>query len=846
MSKAKQPECQEGDTIKGQQFAIELVHQLVVPTFVLDAECRVIVWNRACEQLTGMPAADVIGTREHWRAFYSKPRPCLADLVAQERMDEIDRFYVAHESLPDTMRDAQAENWCVMPLLGTERYLALDAAPIRDAAGRLIAVVETLRDMTDRKLAERRLRLIASVFEHSQEGIVITDPAARILDVNGAFTRVTGYSREEVLGQTPALLKSDLQDATFYQDMWQRLNETGQWQGEVWNRKKSGELYPEILHINAVSKGNEITHYIGMFLDITDLKNTQQRLENLANYDSLTGLPNRVLLADRLHQALANAKRHNQLVAICFLDLDDFKLVNDQYGHETGDHFLIEIAQRLLGTIRVNDTVARLGGDEFVLLITDLEHPDELNAILGRICDSIARPFQLGDIALGVSVSIGVTLYPLDDSDPDTLLRHADQSMYQAKQSGRNRYHVFDLQAANAILVRHRELERIRQALQHGEFRLYYQPKVNMRTGEVVGMEALIRWQHPEHGIVPPLEFLPLIENSPLIVEIGEWVLHEALEQMDQWAAAGRPVAVSVNISAHHFQHIDFVARLRAILNEHPDVSPHLLELEILESAALSDIRMMRGVIAACQLMGVTFALDDFGTGYSSLSYLKQLPAETLKIDQSFVRDMLDDQEDLAIIEGVIGLANVFKKHVIAEGVETPEHGLLLMRFGCDYAQGYGISRPMPGNQVPDWIKRFKPDSKWDTWANDQQGHRLDTPLILAQYDHIKWVRRIVEAVEEPGADLTIENLGNPEGCRFGVWYHNEGRARYGHLPEHAEVGATHCSIHRIGAEVIDLRARGDLEAARVKCEELLALKATMLNQLDRLQRSAAAGADAL
>lgn len=824
----------------GQIFAAELLEQLVVPTFVLDASGQVIVWNRACESLTGMSAGRVMGSRDHWQAFYPECRPCLADLVLYDRLDEIDHFYAEYDQLLRAERDIHAENWCVMPLLGTERYLAIDAGPVRDASGRIIAVVETLRDRTSHKLAEQRLRQMASVFEHSQEGIVITDPATRILDVNASFVRVTGYSREEVLGRTPALLNSGLQDVAFYRALWRDLNETGRWHGEIWNRKKSGELYPEILHINAMQDpSGRVTHYIGMFIDITDLKNSQRRLENLAHYDALTGLPNRLLFGDRLRQALDDAQRHERLVAVCFLDLDNFKLINDHHGHATGDRLLIDIGRRLLDMLRSNDTVARLGGDEFAILLSDLRNQEELDNVLVRLLDGVSHPVRIDDLQIAITFSVGVTIYPLDDHDPDTLLRHADQAMYQAKQMGRNRYQLFDPAAASAVQMRHRELERLRQALQHGEFRLYYQPKVDMRLGRVVGMEALIRWQHPERGLMPPLQFLPLIEELPLIVEVGEWVLHEALGQIRQWCAAGRPLTISVNIAAHHFQQRDFVPRLQTILAEHPEVMPRLLELEILESAALEDIQSVRGIMAACQAMGVRFALDDFGTGYSSLSYLKQLPAETLKIDQSFVRNMLEDSEDLAIIEGVIGLAKVFRKEVIAEGVETPEQGLLLMRFGCDHAQGYGIGPPMPAEQIPAWMDGFATHWQWNLWA-DRHLNVLDIPLLLIQYDHIKWIRHIVHAVETGERLPPADSLADSACCRFDTWYGGEGRTQYGRLPAYAELGDLHHAIRRLGRGIIERHGKGETEGLRADCDALFDLKKRLLHQLTLLQQGRA------
>ncbi|WP_338115872.1 putative bifunctional diguanylate cyclase/phosphodiesterase [Thiocystis violacea] len=822
------------------------MRQLVVPTFVIDGEARVIVWNRACEQLTGMPAADVIGTRDHWRAFYRKPRPCLADLVLQGRQADIRQYYSACPDGADTSAhaEAHAENWCVMPLCGAELYLSVDAGPIKDAEGRTIAVVETLRDMTDRHRAEQKLRFIASVFENSQEGILITAPDARILDVNAAFTRTTGYGREEVLGRTPALLKSGIQEADFYRRMWRDLKDKGHWQGEVWNRRKSGEIYPELLQINAVlGESGQLSHYIGMFLDISDLKSTQQQLLRLASYDALTHLPNRRLLARRLHRAMDKAARCERLVAICSIDLDDFKGINDRFGQEHGDRLLLEIARRLLGVLRPEDTAARLGGDEFVLLVTDLGSADELEEILRRVFEEISAPYQIEDVAVTISASIGVTLYPIDDSDPDTLLRHADYSMYEAKQLGRNRYQLFDMEAARALRARHLQLERLRKALRDREFCLYYQPKVNMRTGRVMGMEALLRWRQANGVLVGPMEFLPLAEQSSLIVDIGEWVLREALGQARQWVLDGLDLTVSVNIAARHFQHGAFLPRLRAILSEHADLAPHHLELEILESAALEDIAMMRGIIGACQSIGVGFALDDFGTGYSSLSYLKQLPVETLKIDRSFVRDMLDDQDDLAITKGVIGLASVFRRQVIAEGVETPEQGLLLMDLGCDRAQGFGIGRPMPPEQVPGWIEGFEPDWKWTLWAGGCW-RSSDMPLLLAQYDCRHWLERLVDRLDgcdgERREKFPVDGGGESSDGRFSTWLAGEGDIRHGHLLEFKEVARLHDRIRRLGSAMIRLRDAGKPGAARAMRDKLIGLKTGALTAIEQLQRRVA------
>lgn len=559
-----------------------------------------------------------------------------------------------------------------------------------------------------------RLRLAANVFEHAHEGICVTDAQERIVDVNPTLIQMTGYSREELLGQTPRMLRSGQHKREFFAAMWAAIGQHGYWRGQVWNRRKNGEAYPELLTISAVPDSNgKPAHYVGVFTDITHIKRYEERLEHIAHYDALTDIPNRVLLADRMQQAIAQTRRAGHLMAVCYLDLDGFKPVNDVHGHAVGDSVLVEMAARLKAVLRGGDTVARLGGDEFALLLVGLEHIDECEQALERLLAAIARPVMVGGQAAVISASIGVTLFPHDQSSPDTLLRHADQAMYEAKQAGRNRYHIFDAENDRRAQARHEKLSRIGQAISARELVLHYQPKVDMRAGRVVGAEALVRWQHPERGLLAPVEFLPLIEGHELIVRLGEWVIDAALEQMASWRAHGLDLAVSVNIAARHLQQPDFVRRLKEILARHPHVPVERLELEVLETAALEDMERASQVIEECRAFGVHFALDDFGTGYSSLTYFKRLPVSVLKIDQSFVRDMLTDQEDRAIVEGVIGLTRVFQRIVIAEGVETVAHGVALIRMGCALGQGYGIARPMGAADLPAWVRAWRPDPAW-------------------------------------------------------------------------------------------------------------------------------------
>ena len=465
--------------------------------------------------------------------------------------------------------------------------------------------------------------------------------------------------------------------------------------------------------------------FIMICRDITERKSHERQLERIAHFDVLTHLPNRVLLADRMQQAMLQAQRRKKQLAVAYLDLDGFKAINDHHGHETGDKVLIALAKRMKEALRESDTMARMGGDEFVALLTDLEDTSASVDLLNRLLAAAALPVQVDGLSLQISASLGVTFYPqVQDIEADQLLRQADQAMYQAKVAGKNRYCVFDAAHDSSQRVYHESLERLRVALECREFVLHYQPKVNMRSGKVTGAEALIRWQHPERGLLAPAVFLPVIEDHPLAVEVGEWVLDSAMHQMEVWQAGGLDLVVSVNIGARQLQQSDFVARLQAILAKHPQVQPGCIELEVLETSALNDMVQVSQVIDDCARIGVKFALDDFGTGYSSLTYLKRLRVALLKIDQSFVRDMLDDPDDLAILQGIIGLASAFKREVIAEGVETVAHGTALLQLGCEMGQGYGIARPMPPDQLPAWAATWQPDAAWRETTNSAEVSR--------------------------------------------------------------------------------------------------------------------------
>ncbi|MQG95956.1 bifunctional diguanylate cyclase/phosphodiesterase [Pseudomonas sp. MN1F] len=542
-----------------------------------------------------------------------------------------------------------------------------------------------------------------------------TDLRGCITYVNQQFCSISGYSREELLGANHRILNSGLHEAEFFLGMWRALAAGKVWKGEICNRAKDGSLYwVDSTMVPLVDPATgKVRKYVSIRFDVTEKRQLLHTLQWRVGHDVLTGLPNRAYLSDLLNQALAFSRREESPLAVCMLDLDGFKAVNDGYGHAVGDLLLVEVARRLKAILRGGDAVARLSGDEFVLILRHVDCSQQLHAALQGVLRALAAPYVIREQSVLLSASIGVTLYPQDDEDADTLVRHADQAMYVAKQRGRNRYHVFDVSQEQELKATHQTVARVRRALRQGELCLYYQPKVNLRSGQVLGFEALLRWQRPGRGLVPPGEFLPLVEQTDLIVEIGEWVIEQALGRLQEWRQQGLPWSLSVNIAARHLQRGDFVERLQLLLSACPQVEPAYLDLEIVESVAIDNLQHVSRCLEACQALGVRFSLDDFGTGYSSLSYLKRLPAQTIKIDKSFVRDILHDQDDLALAGAVIGLARAFGREVIAEGLESVEHGRVLMALGCELAQGYCIARPMPAGEVVAWARDYRQPSQW-------------------------------------------------------------------------------------------------------------------------------------
>ncbi len=588
---------------------------------------------------------------------------------------------------------------------GEARWVQMRSRPQRLQNGDIVWDGLAL-DITQQKQQEEKLRLAARVFSDAHEGIIITDTQYRIVDVNPIFCEITGYDRRDLIGRPSQFIRSsDLGEETLA-GLRRSLFRRGFWSGDIINQRKNGETYIANMVISAVRDNlGEITNYIGLMSDVTQAKEQQKFLEMMAHYDPLTRLPNRVLLLDRFNTEIARAKREKTQLAVCYLDLDGFKLINDHHGHELGDKLLVEVANRIQSCLREEDTVSRIGGDEFALLMGSIRSSEQFEQGIKRIHQSICQPYIIDQKILSVGASTGVTLYPQDDADPETLLRHADQAMYRAKQDGRNRFCCFDLSRDNRANEQRELFEQLRQALQTRQLCLYYQPKVNIRTGEVLGLEALLRWHHTDRGLLLPADFLPAIIGTPLEQAIGEWVIEEALQQLDFWRRVGLQLKISVNISPRHLLQQDFQQRLSTLLARYPSELASDLEIEVLENSVLDDLSSAGRVIRNCRSMaGIEFTLDDFGTGYSSLSHIRQLPVNTIKIDQSFVRDMMHDEEVRSLVEGVIALARAFQRDVVAEGVETDEHRMALLHMGCELAQGYAIAHPMPANSVQRWL----------------------------------------------------------------------------------------------------------------------------------------------
>ena len=667
-----------GCRLAGQVKIFDQIHESVI---TMDLGGHITGWNKSAETLFGYSAAEAIG--RHILFLYADPE---ADDDSEGFRDAL--LEAGGRELEVRRRRKSGEIF----------WASLQLSLTRDESGEPVGLVGYLTDITARIEAEKNMRLQSRIFEHSEESILITDADRRILSVNPAFNRMTGYGEEDVIGRLPGLLRSARHPLHFYEELWRRVETDGGWHGEVWTRRKNGEDFPSWASISLVrNREGQICNYFSIFTDITERKAAEERIHNLAYYDSLTGLPNRALLNKLVDQALAEARRKRRHGALLFIDLNRFKPINDSLGHGVGDRLLQQVAERLRNAVRSEDVVARLGGDEFVVALFDIARREHAAMVARKLIAALDTPFLIDGHELRVGLSIGISVYPRDARQTETLLRMADIAMYRSKETGQDGYTFYSREMNQRAMERLRIESGLRQGIERNELLLHYQPKVDIATGRIVGAEALVRWQHPDLGLMPPDAFIPIAEESGQIARLSAWVLESALEQTHVWAAAGLPeFKVAINLSARDFSP-DLAERLSALLRAHA-VAPHRVELEITEGMLTHSSKDVIAMMDELAALGVSLALDDFGTGYSSLAYLKRFPIDTLKIDRSFVTGIPQDGDDCAIAGAIISMAQRLGHRVIAEGVETRAQLEFLRSLGCQEIQGHYFSPPVPAS----------------------------------------------------------------------------------------------------------------------------------------------------
>lgn len=677
----------EAQVAENQQLLHAIVDNAPALVFVFDAGGKLILCNQQLEKAVGHARADLLG----------KDRTSFlpAD-IAREHLENDLQVLAAGEPISFEENNLEPD--------GQHIYLTVKS-PLYSASGAAWAVVGVSTDITQRKRSENESLLAATVFGNTADGIIITDAQGTIISVNRAFKEITGYGAEEVVGAKPSILKSDHQDPSFYEAMWATLLAGAVWQGEIWNRRKNGELFPEWLTISPV-RGSDggISNYVAVFSDISTIKRSQAELEHLAHFDPLTDLPNRVLFRDRATRAFDQARRHGHRVAVLLLDLDGFKTINDSLGHPVGDRLLQMVAVRLRHCVRVEDTVSRLGGDEFAVVLSNLERGEDAIEVARKILLSAQEPFTVDDHTALVTTSIGIAVFPDDGDNANDLIRNADAAMYEAKTAGRNTYRFYQVEMTRLAQQRLADERSLRRAIANREFEVWYQPQICLDSGGYLGAEALLRWRDPHRGLISPLDFIPLAEASGMILPIGEMVVQQVCQDTRTWIEGGlNPGRLAINVAGPQLYRSDYVATLRQCMLQY-GVAPGALEIEVTETFMMENPTEIRKILNAVQALGVTTAIDDFGTGYSSLAYLKALPINTLKIDRAFVRDLPGNTSDVAIVRAILALGDSLGFGVIAEGIETAAQRDFLCAEGCKKGQGFWFAKPMPAADFTAWL----------------------------------------------------------------------------------------------------------------------------------------------
>jgi diguanylate cyclase (GGDEF)-like protein/PAS domain S-box-containing protein len=652
-------------------------------------------WNPAAERIFGYTREEIVGTSPYDSIIPPESHEFVHDVIRRV-LETPGTVTVIGRNRTKDGRMLSCE-WC--------------CTAVRDAHGTALHVVSIVQDVTERLIADEKHRLWTSVLEQSGEGIMICDPQRRILVVNKAFERLTGFSAAEAVGQSPAILRSGRQDTEFYAQLWRELTATGHWAGEIWNRRKNGELYIEWLSLSMVNDAHgAASHYVGMFSDITVRKQAEDQVRRLAHYDVLTGLPNRSLLLDRLDQLIEISRRDTHKVGVMFIDLDRFKEVNDSLGHDAGDLLLQTIASRIIHILRRSDTVGRMGGDEFVVLLPELANSVDAAVTAQKLLDEVSAPLLLNEQQLSITASIGICVFPDDGTTVSELIRNADAAMYRAKSSGRDGYQFYTRELNVSALEKLRTESALRLGIERQELVLHYQAQIDLRTGLIVGAEALVRWNRPDVGLTLPGHFIPLAEERGLIVAIDNWVVREAIRQAHAWDRAGLPpICIAVNVSAGEFHSKGFIDSVKRAIADHP-IDPARFEFELTEGVAVHDVEGTTARLLELHGLGFRLSLDYFGTGYSSLNHLRHFPIDRIKIDRSFVSELSGDGPDaLRTVRAIINLAKSYSMKVIAEGVETQEQLAALRSEQCDEFQGYLASKPLPREQFEQLLRRWTP-----------------------------------------------------------------------------------------------------------------------------------------
>lgn len=679
--------AQEAAIKVGQAQLAEAQRIAKLGSWSYDFDSHTTYWSDELYNILKLNKGSLVPSLDHYLSLSTEPNNNeLADILSADNHNpEQSRYLIIRE---------------IQRLDGKLLHVHEEGEIVRDSRGKPIKALGTIRDITESVQTREKLEQAAVVFEHTSDAVMITDKHRKIIAVNKAFLDITGYSEHEILGQDAGFGKSGKHSDDFYTNMELRLKNEGYWEGEIWDRRKDGTIYPKRLSINSVKNSQgKLLYYVGVFSDISHIKETEEQLRYLALHDSLTGLPNRLSFNEKLDHAIKHARRTKTCMAVLFLDLDRFKNINDSLGHPVGDALLIEVAKRLSDTLREDDTIARLGGDEFTVVLEEINSPEDVVKVSEKIVRSLSVPVDIDNHQFHISTSIGVSLYPKDGSNVTELVKNADSAMYVAKESGRSCYKFYSHELAASAVAKLELESELRQAIKNQEFTLYYQPQFNIATNELIGAEALIRWKHPKYGMVAPDKFIPLAEETGLIMELGEFALNESCQKLSEWHKQGFMLPkVSVNVAGKQILSKEIIPQLKNALSL-SGVTSTCLEIELTETTLMQQTDQTISTLKVLRALGVTISIDDFGTGYSSLSYLKSLPIHKIKIDRSFVQDIPDDLNDVAITKAIIGLSKTLQLEVIAEGLETTEQLSFLLEEQCTLAQGYLFCKPLPACQ---------------------------------------------------------------------------------------------------------------------------------------------------